>query len=50
VIDPQTVHRVPVPALAPVDAVATFAEVSLGYTPDEAMREARRAAGTGVLG
>jgi NADPH-dependent glutamate synthase beta subunit-like oxidoreductase len=32
-------------ALAPQDAVASFAEVALGYSRDEAMAEARRGAG-----
>jgi NADPH-dependent glutamate synthase beta subunit-like oxidoreductase len=36
-------RRVPMRALAPQDAVASFAEVALGYSRDEAMAEARRA-------
>jgi glutamate synthase (NADPH/NADH) small chain len=39
-------HRVPMRELAPEQAIKTFAEVGLGYSPDEAMQEARRAAGT----
>jgi NADPH-dependent glutamate synthase beta subunit-like oxidoreductase len=43
-------RRVPMASLPAEEAVASFAEVALGYTPEEARAEARRAAGLDLSG
>ncbi|MGH7088114.1 MAG: hypothetical protein ACREFQ_04375 [Stellaceae bacterium] len=42
---PRRQHRVPMRELSPGETVKSFAEVSLGYSPGEAIEEARREEG-----